>query len=93
MDARYAIRKTALLEECQVAPEIFEQVMPRLQTFMQPFVDALPGQAPRAHAQTSVQGLRSDVERNNVASIADHFGHDRLGLQGFIGWGDWDDAP
>lgn len=53
----------------------------------------MQGQAPRAHAQTYVRGLLSDVERKNVESIADHFGQDRLGLQGFIGWDDWDDAP
>ena len=93
MDARYPIRKAQLLEECQVAPEVFEQVMPRLRAFMAPFVDTLQGQAPRAHAQTYVQGLLSDVERKNVESIAYHFGQDRLGLQGFIGWDDWDDAP
>src|SRR6266852_2279716 len=93
MDARYTIRKAQLLEECQVAPEVFEQVMPRLRAFLAPFVDTLQGQAPRAHAQTSVRGLLSDVERKNVESIADHFGQDRLGLQGFIGWDDWDDAP
>src|SRR6266571_2758402 len=93
MDARYPIRKAQLLEECQVAPEVFEQVLPRLRTFMAPFVDTLQGQAPRAHAQTYVRGLLSDVERKNVESIADHFGQDRLGLQGFIGWDDWDDAP
>src|SRR6266849_1818251 len=93
MDARYSLRKTQLLEECQVAPEVFEQVMPRLQTFMEPFVDTLHGQAPRAHVQTYVRGLLSDVERKNVESIAYHFGQERLGLQGFIGWGDWDDAP
>ena len=93
MDARYAMRKAQLLEECQVAPEVFEQVMPRLHAFMAPFVDTLQGQAPRAHAQTYVRGLLSDVERKNIESIAYHFGQDRLGLQGFIGWGDWDDAP
>src|SRR6266436_2571435 len=93
MDARYTIRRAQLLEECQVAPEVFEQVMPRLRAFMAPFVDTLQGQAPRAHAQTYVRGLLSDVERKNVESIADHFGQDRLGLQGFIGWDDWDDAP
>ena len=93
MDARYTLRKIELLEECQVAPEIFEQVMPRLQTFMEPFVDTLRGQAPRAHVQTYVQGLLSDVERKNVESIAYHFGQDRLGLQGFIGWDDWADTP
>ena len=93
MDARYTIRKAQLLEECQVAPEVFEQVMPRLRAFLAPFVDTLQGQAPRAHAQTYVRGLLSDVERKNVESIAYHFGQDRLGLQGFIGWDDWDDAP
>jgi SRSO17 transposase len=93
MDARYSLRKAQLLEACQVAPEVFEQVLPRLHTFMEPFVATLPGQAPRAHAQTYVQGLLSAVERKNVASIADHFGQERLGLQGFLGWGDWDDTP
>jgi SRSO17 transposase len=93
MDARYTIRKVQWLEECQVAPEIFEQVIPRLHTCMEPFIATLQGQAPRSHAQTYVRGLLSDVERKNVASIADHCGQDRLGLQGFIGWDDWDEMP
>ena len=65
MDARYTIRRAPLLEECQVAPEVFEQVMLRLHAFMAPFVDTLQGHAPRAHAQTYVRGLLSDVERKN----------------------------
>lgn len=93
MEARYAIRKHQLLEECQVAPEIFDQVMPRLTTFMAPFVETLQGQAFTQHAQTYVRGLLSDVERKNVESIAYHVGQNRLGLQGFIGWADWADAP
>ena len=93
MEARYAIRKHQLLEECQVAPEIFDQVMPRLSTFMAPFVETLQGQALPQHAQTYVSGLLSDVERKNVESIAYHVGQNRLGLQGFIGWADWADAP
>jgi hypothetical protein len=28
MEAAYVLRKQQLLEECQVAPEIFHQVMP-----------------------------------------------------------------
>src|SRR6266571_1368163 len=93
MDARYTIRKNQLLDECQVAPEIFEQVMPRLHTFMKPFVDTFQGQALSHHAKTYVSGLLSDVARKNVESIAYHVGQNRLGLQGFIGWADWDDAP
>jgi hypothetical protein len=70
MDARYAIRKTQWLDECQVAPELFEQVIPRLYTFRAPFVKTFQGQVADHHAKTSVCGLLSDVERKNVASIA-----------------------
>jgi len=93
MDARYIIRKHHLLQECQVAPEIFDQVLPRLHTFMEPFVAPFQGQALTQHAKTYVSGLLSDVERKNVESIAYQFGQNRLGLQGFIGWADWDDEP
>jgi SRSO17 transposase len=55
---------------------------------MAPFVETLQGQACTQHAQTSVSGLLSDVERKNVESMAYHVGQNRLGLQGFIGWAD-----
>ena len=93
MDARYSIRKQQLLQECQVAPELFDQVLPRLHTFMEPFVAPFQGQALTQHAETYVSGLLSDVERKNVESIAYQFGQNRLGRQGFIGWAGWDDAP
>ncbi len=92
MEARFARRKRDLLQGCQVAPEIFDQVIPRLHRFMAPCVLSLSGHAPPQHATTYVGGLLSDVERKNVESIACHFGHDRLGLQGCIGWDDWDDT-
>jgi SRSO17 transposase len=93
MDAKYAIRKRPLLEECEVAPAIFQQVMPRLATFMAPFVASFGRQEPFQHAHTYVCGLLSDVERKNIESIAYRFGQDRLPLQRFIGWAEWEDAP
>ena len=93
MEARYARRKNELLQECQITPEIFDQIVPRLHRFLEPFVSSLPGHAPPQHARTYISGLLSDVERKNVESIAYHFGQDRLGLQGFIGWDDWEDTP
>jgi SRSO17 transposase len=93
MDARYAFRKTQLLDECPVAPEICEQVIPRLYTFMAPFVTTFQGQVAAQHAKTYVGGLLSDVEHKNVEAIADRCGQSRLPLQGFIGWDAWDDAP
>src|SRR2546425_8847438 len=76
-----------------MAPEMFEQVLPRLSIFMKPFVSAFQGQAAAQHANTYVCGLLSNVERKNIASIAYRFGQSRLPLQGFIGWDMWDDAP
>jgi SRSO17 transposase len=93
MDARYVIRKTQLLQECQVAPEVFEQIIPRLYTFMEPFVKIFHAQRADQHAKIYVCGLLSDVARKNLESIASRFGQSRLPLQGFIGWDEWDDAP
>src|SRR5713101_81265 len=93
MEARYAFRKRPLLDECPMAPEIFEQVMPRLSTFMQPFGRIFQGQAADQHATTSVCGLLSNVERKNIASMAYRFGQSRLPLPSGIGWDAWDDAP
>src|SRR5438093_13725696 len=93
MDAAYARRQLQLLEECAVAPEIFQQVMPRLATFMAPFVASFCRQDPFQQAQTYVCGLLSDVERKNIEAIASRVGQDRLPLQRFIGWAEWDEAP
>ena len=83
MEARYAFRKTQLLDECQVASEIFEQIIPRLYTFMKPFVTTFQGQVAEQHAKTSVCGLLSNLERTNIESIAYRFGHSRLPLRLF----------
>ena len=40
MDAtEFGVRKEELLNECEVAPQVFARVMPRLERFMKPFVD------------------------------------------------------
>ena len=57
MEARYAFRNSPWLDACQMAPEIFEPVMPRLDTFMKPLVRLFQGQAAAQHANTSVWGL------------------------------------
>src|SRR5215510_1717416 len=93
MEARYATRKQQWLAACQVAPEIFDQVLPRLTTFMAPFVETFCRPELEQHAHTYICGLLSDVERNHIASIAYRFGQDRLPLQRFIGWAPWDEVP
>jgi SRSO17 transposase len=93
MEAEYEARKQELLNECTVAPQVFEQVQPRLERFMDPFVEVFVRKEQLAHAHTFVQGLLSDLDRKNVESIAYRFGQDRMPLQWFIGVSDWNDEP
>jgi SRSO17 transposase len=90
MEAKYEARKQELLEECVMAPEIFERVMPRLERFMKPFVESLVRKEQIAHANTFVQGLLSNLDHKNAESIAYRFGQERMSLQWFLGVSSWD---
>src|SRR6266516_2832847 len=93
MEAQFERRKEELLEECRVPVDLFEQVLPRLMEFMEPFVANFCRREQAEHAHTFVQGLLSNLERKNVESIAYRFGQERLPLQWFVGWAEWDDTP
>lgn len=93
MEAEWEARTQALLEECQVAPEVFERVLPRLEEFMKPFVESLARREQCEHACTFVQGLLSDLEHKNVESIAYRFGQERMPLQWFVGVSAWSHEP
>jgi SRSO17 transposase len=92
METDFETRKQELLDEGTVAPQIFDRVMPRLERFMEPFVESLVRKEQVDHAKTFVQGLLSDLDQKNVESIAYRFGQDRMPLQWFIGMSDWDDV-
>ncbi len=93
MEAIYETRKQELLDECSVDPRVFEQVIPRLERFMAPFVENLVRREQVEHAQTFVQGLLSDLDAKNTESIAYRFEQERMPLQWFIGVSGWDDKP
>jgi SRSO17 transposase len=93
MEASFENRKQELMEECSVAPQVFDRVLPRLERFMEPFVATLVRREQVDHAHTFVQGLLSDLENKNVESIAYRFGQDRMPLQWFVGMSDWEDEP
>ncbi len=93
MDAKYESRKQELLDECSVDARIFERVVPRLEKFMDPFVEVFVRKEQVEHAKTLVKGLLSDLDHKNVESIAYRFGQERMPLQWFVGVSDWDDEP
>ncbi len=86
-------RRRELLKECKLAPQIPNNVLPRLERFMAPFVERFVRSEQVEHAQIFVQGLLSDVKTKNVESIAYRFGQDRMPLQWFIGMSNWDQKP
>jgi SRSO17 transposase len=93
METEFKSRRQELLDECRMAPQIFGQVMPRLERFMEPFIETLVRKEQVDHARTFLQGLLSDLEHKNVESIAYYFGQERMPLQWFVGVSDWDDKP
>ena len=94
MDAlEFDVRREELLDECEVAPQVFDRVLPRLERFMEPFVDSLVRREQVEHANTVVQGLLSDLEHKNAESIAYRFGEERMPLQWFLGTSGWNDEP
>ena len=93
MEAKeFEFRKEELVSECRVAPQVLYRVMPRLERFMEPFVDGLVRREQIEHAGMFVRGLLSDLEHKNAESIAYRFGQERMPLQWFIGVSPWDDA-
>jgi len=94
MEAReFEFRKEELVSECRVASQVMDRVMPRLERFMEPFVDRLTRREQIEHAGMFVRGLLSDLGHKNAESIAYRFGQERMPLQWFIGTSPWDDAP
>ena len=93
MEAKYEARKQELLDECKIAPQVFDKVLARLETFMKPFVESLVRKEQVEHAQMFMQGLLSDLKHKNAESIAYHFGQERMPMQWFLGVSPWDDAP
>ena len=81
-----------MLAECEVAPAIFERVVPRWEQLMEPFVVSLGRRERAEQALTFVQGLLSDLSHKNVESIAYRFGQERLPLQNFVGTSEWDEG-
>lgn len=93
VDVEFERRKQEILDECKIAPQVLDGLLPRLEKFMDPFVESLVRSEQVTHAQTFVQGLLSDLKNKNVESIAYRFGQERMPLQWFVGVSNWDHEP
>jgi SRSO17 transposase len=93
MERRRAARRDQLLADAEVDPRIPRGVLPRLDRFLDPFVEHLQRSEQADHARHYVTGLVSDLECKNVESIAYLYDQEREPLQQFIGQSPWDADP
>jgi SRSO17 transposase len=93
MERRYEARLEEMLEDAEVPPEMLEGMLTRLETFVEPFADALDEAAQRRHALEYVTGLLSDLERKTGEAIAYLHDQQRQGIQKFIGHVPWEHRP
>src|SRR5947207_247320 len=93
MQRRFRVRLDELLEDAEVPPGLLRGVLPRLETFLEPFVASLSRAEQRHNAQHYVQGLLSDLNDKNAEAIAYLHDQQRQALQKFLGQSLWDHDP
>jgi SRSO17 transposase len=93
MEQRFHIRLGELLEDAEIPPGLLRGVLPRLESFLQPYVEVLLSPEQQTNARHYVQGLLSDLESKDAESIAYLHDRERQGLQKFIGQAPWDHRP
>src|ERR1700730_11471513 len=93
MERRFRVRLDELLEDAEVPPSLLRGVLPRLESFLQPFVQLLHTPEQQANATHYVQGLLSDLDSKDVESIAYLHDRERQGLQKFMGQSAWEYQP
>jgi SRSO17 transposase len=93
MEPRFRVRLDELLNDAEVAPGLLRDVLPRLETFLGPFVESMQREEQRRNATHYVQGLLSDLEGKNAEAIAYLHDQERQALQKFVGQSPWDHQP
>jgi SRSO17 transposase len=93
MEPRFRIRLDELLNDTQIPASLLRGLIPRLHTFLQPFLRTLLTPEQQTNATHYVQGLLSDLKGKDVESIAYLHDRERQGLQKFIGQSPWDYQP
>ena len=93
MERRFRVRLNELLKDAEVLSTLLRGVLPRLETFLCPFVEALQTAEQRTNAQQYVSGLLSNLDSKDAESIAYLHDRERQGLQKFIGQSEWEHWP
>ena len=89
MERRFAIRRKQLIDDARIRPEVYQGLLERLPSFLEPFARGLVRSEQQKHLRTYLEELISDLERKNVEAIAYLHDQDRRELQHFVGESNW----
>src|SRR3954454_24252212 len=93
MERRYQARLDELLDDAEVRPGLLRGLLPRLETFLEPFVEPLCCLEQRTNARQYVGGLLCELASKDAESISSLSDRERQGLQKFIGQAPWHHRP
>jgi len=82
-----------MLSDCIVSPDVFHQMVERLDEFVVPYQQALVTEADQHPMHLYLQGLLSQLPRKNAESIAAWGDVERQVMQDFIGTAPWEHRP
>ena len=89
----WAQRREELRSDCIVSPDMFNQLVDRLDEFVVPYQQALETEVGQQPMHLYLQGLLSHLTRKNAEEIAALVDVERQVMQDFIGTVPWDHRP
>jgi SRSO17 transposase len=92
MDRRFDARLREMLAQAEVAPDLIDGFLSRLDKFVQPFSASLREPEQQRHTMEYLTGLLSNLEAKTGEGIAYLLDQERQGLQKFIGQVPWEDG-
>ncbi len=93
MHTVWAQRREEVLSDCIVSPDVFTQMVDRLDKFVVPYQQALETEASQRNVHLYLQGLLSHLPGKNAEDIATFVDVERQVIQDFIGTVPWDHRP
>src|SRR5687767_11167926 len=93
MSTLWDLRRAALLSDCIVSPDVFNQMVDRLGEFVVPYQQAFAAEAGPHLMHLYLQGLLSHLPGKNAEDIATFVDVERQVIQDFIGTAGWDHRP
>src|SRR3989442_9679046 len=93
MNPVWAQRREEVLRDCLVSPDIFHQMVERLDEFVVPYQHVLETTTGQRNVHLYLQGLLSHLPGKNAEDIATFVEVERQVIQDFIGTVPWEPRP